>query len=291
MTFPYSLSLYESCLVFSYVQELEARLLHMESLFSQIAPVLEQIGPSANIVASSVATGAVAGAATIVSETPAPPASNLPSFVPKVPSSEPDSNPSLDDDVSESFGQLALDEYGHMRWIGSSSTMSLIQSFRALTTSPLHRVSPMEEDPHAPGPSVNKLYFPAAVFFGKVHALPGPEEVEYPERDLADKLVSDRPSHLALDAEHFQVEAYFARFHFLMPVIDKPSFIRRYENIMDNTHDHVLARNETAFLSLVFAVFACSAHLVDDPRLTTSERHDDGGMGMVYYERYVWLDS
>jgi len=48
----------------------------------------------------------------------------------------------------------------------------------------------MEEDPQAPGPSVNKLYFPAAVFFGKVHALPGPEEVEFPERDLADKLVS-----------------------------------------------------------------------------------------------------
>ncbi|KIK08566.1 hypothetical protein K443DRAFT_672578 [Laccaria amethystina LaAM-08-1] len=252
-----------------YVQELEARLLHMESLFSQIAPVLEQIGPSANVVASSVPTGAV----TIVSETPAPPSSNLPSFVPKVPSSEPDSNPSLDDDFSESFGQLALDEYGHMRWIGSSSTMSLIQSFRALTSSPLHRVSPMEEDPHAPGPSVNKLYFPAAVFFGKIHALPGPEEVEYPERDLADKLV----------------EAYFARFHFLMPVIDKPSFLRRYENIMDNTHDHVLARNETAFLSLVFAVFASAAHLVDDPRLTTSERHDDGGMGMVYYERALIL--
>ena len=48
----------------------------------------------------------------------------------------------------------------------------------------------MEEDPHSPGPSANKLYFPASVYFGKVHALPGPEEVEYPDRDLADKLVS-----------------------------------------------------------------------------------------------------
>lgn len=47
----------------------------------------------------------------------------------------------------------------------------------------------MEEDPLAPGPSVNKLYFPASVFFGKIHALPGPEEVEYPDRDLADQLV------------------------------------------------------------------------------------------------------
>ena len=48
----------------------------------------------------------------------------------------------------------------------------------------------MEEDPQAPGPSVNKLYFPAAVFFGKIRALPGPEEVEFPDRDLADMLVS-----------------------------------------------------------------------------------------------------
>jgi hypothetical protein len=33
----------------SYVQELDARLLHMESLFSQITPVLEQLGPSLNL--------------------------------------------------------------------------------------------------------------------------------------------------------------------------------------------------------------------------------------------------
>ena len=45
-----------------------------------------------------------------------------------------------------------------------------------------------------------------------------------------------------------------------------------------------LARNETAFIALVFAVFACAAQLVDDPRLK-GEKEDDGGMGMVYYER------
>lgn len=173
--------------VISYVQELEARLLHMESLFSQIAPVLEQIGPGANgaaLPSSSTAAGTSGSDNEPASEAtqPSPPA-------PQEPPSEPATPVKAEDDVSESFGQLALDEYGHMRWIGGSSTMSLIQSFRALTSSPLHRISPMEEDPHAPGPSVNKLYFPASVFFGKVRALPGPEEVEYPERDLADKLV------------------------------------------------------------------------------------------------------
>ncbi|KAF8164985.1 fungal-specific transcription factor domain-containing protein [Crassisporium funariophilum] len=251
-----------------YVQELEARLLHMESLFSQIAPALEQhMVPSSNGATHTNAPGS------INPEALAPTAAILRSIAPKAQASEAATSSQSDDEVSELFGQLALDEYGHMRWIGGSSTMSLIQSFRALTSSPLHRISPMEEDPQAPGPSVNKLYFPAAVFFGKVHALPGPEEVEFPERDLANKLV----------------EAYFARFHFLMPVVDKPFFLRKFGNIMDNTHNLDVVRSETAFLSLMFAVFACAANLVEDPRLATSERHDDGGMGMVYYERALIL--
>jgi hypothetical protein len=171
----------------SYVQELEARLLHMESLFAQITPVLEQLGHSIDGVNVAGTSSTLPGPSSTVpiSQTMHPkdssPAGSSPSPVTPI---------KAEDDVSESFGQLALDEHGHMRWIGGSSTMSLIQSFRALTTSPLHRISPMEEDPRAPGPSVNKLYFPASVFFGKVHALPGPEEAEFPDRDLADRLVS-----------------------------------------------------------------------------------------------------
>ena len=52
-------------------------------------------------------------------------------------------------------------------------------------------MSPMEDDPHSPLPSANKLYFPASIYFGNLSVLPGAEEVEYPERDLADKLVRD----------------------------------------------------------------------------------------------------
>jgi len=167
------------------VQELEARLLHMESLFSQIAPALEQhVAP----LSASSSPNQSNPPTSINPEALAP---MLRSIAPKLQTVETLPQIKSEDDVSELFGQLALDEYGHMRWIGGSSTMSLIQSFKALTSSPLHRISPMEEDPQAPGPSVNKLYFPAAVFFGKVHALPGPEEVEFPERDLADKLVSN----------------------------------------------------------------------------------------------------
>lgn len=180
----------------SYVQELEARLLHMENLFQQAAPILEQVGQTNGLDLSAIAPSSATSRPD--GSIPNPLQSVLPKLKDFSRSSSADDSSSADsgtsvkveDDVSESFGQLALDEHGHMHWIGGSSTMSLIQSFRAITSSPLHRVSPMEEDPSAPGPSVNKLYFPASVFFGKVRALPRPEEVEYPDRDLADKLVS-----------------------------------------------------------------------------------------------------
>ncbi|KAF5370087.1 hypothetical protein D9758_001267 [Tetrapyrgos nigripes] len=259
-----------------YVQELEARLLHMESVFTQIAPVLEQTGhtvsglPIPNLTSN--------GNTSLPTDVATPPATMLRSIAPKEGPSSQSSSPSsavkIEDDVSEQFGQLALDEHGHLRWIGGSSTMSLIQSFRSLTTAPTHRISPMEEDPLAPGPNVNKLYFPASVFFGKIHsALPGPEEVEYPERDLADKMVN----------------AYFERFHYLMPVLDKTTFLQQYNHVMNNVTDRHLARTETALISLVFSVFACAANLVQDDRLLVSGRPDEGGMGMVYYERALIL--
>lgn len=75
-----------------------------------------------------------------------------------------------------------------------------------------------------------------------------------------------------------------------MPVIDKPSFLQQYQNIMNNTQNHALIRNETAFISLIFAVFACAANLVQDDRLSMNGRTDEGGMGMVYYERYVRME-
>ena len=172
----------------------------METIFNQVTPILEQLGQSENTIASPPS-----------SQSPAPISPSSAAVIQKVlpqlqemrgitPSTPPESKRTVKFEeeptemVSEAFEQLALDEHGHLRWIGSSSAMSLIQSFRALTASPLNRVSPMEDsDPRSPLPTVNKLYFPASVFFGQVRALPGVEEVEYPSRDLADALVSFPP--------------------------------------------------------------------------------------------------
>ncbi|KAI0356597.1 hypothetical protein OH77DRAFT_1520108 [Trametes cingulata] len=276
-----------------YVQELEARLLHMENLFQQVAPIIEQVSQATGLDLTAISSAVSANQQQPSSSSTPLPTSVAPevlqSMLPRIRegsmlqngdsrstsghSERDEPSVKIEDDVSDAFGQLALDEHGHLHWIGKSSTMTLIQRLRDATTAPVNRVSPMEEDPTAPGPSVNKLYYPASVFFGKVRALPQPEEVEYPERDLADKLV----------------DAYFARFHFLMPVLDKPEFMRRYTYLMDHTNDASFIRNHTAFVASVCAVFAVASRFVDDPRLTKFDNLDDAGMGMVYYERALIL--
>lgn len=169
----------------------------METLFNQVTPILEQLGQSENLSASSSSSHSPAlippSSAAVIQKV-LPQMQEMRGVTPPTP---PESKRTVKFEeeptemFSEAFEQLALDEHGHFRWIGNSSTMSLIQSFRALTASPLHRVSPVEDnDPRSPIQSANKLYFPASVFFGQVRALPGVEEVEYPSRDLADALVS-----------------------------------------------------------------------------------------------------
>jgi hypothetical protein len=76
-----------------------------------------------------------------------------------------------------------------------------------------------------------------------------------------------------------------------MPVIDKPSFHEQYHHLMDNKDNLRFVHSQAGFLSLVFAVFACAAPLVNDSRLTTDDRIDEGGMGMIYYERSVFNDN
>jgi hypothetical protein len=55
---------------------------------------------------------------------------------------------------------------------------------------------------------------------------------------------------------------------------------------MDNKHDPQVVGIDTAFVALTFSVFAVAARFLDDPRLSTGKA-DEGGMGMIYYERCV----
>ncbi|KAG8747234.1 hypothetical protein FRC10_001850 [Ceratobasidium sp. 414] len=184
-----------------YVQELEARLLHMEGLLGNNGIVVD---PSSRTDALSRPSSAAPGsaAAPIVSPTAPPRPQSAAGSAPGSPESDTLSTedelfeasvPRIkkeedEENVADQFGQLALDGHGQLRWIGGSSTMSLIEAFHS-----------MSADPGATPPSASKtprlnvLYFPPSVVPGKLAALPGAEEVEYPERDLADKLASPLP--------------------------------------------------------------------------------------------------
>lgn len=70
----------------------------------------------------------------------------------------------------------------------------------------------------------------------------------------------------------------------MLPVLDKPTFLKQYHLLMDNTHDPNSVGIDTAFVALTFSVFAVAARFLDDPRLSTGKA-DEGGMGMLYYER------
>jgi hypothetical protein len=69
-----------------------------------------------------------------------------------------------------------------------------------------------------------------------------------------------------------------------MPVVDSTAFLSQYRRIMDEKK--ITTPADTGFATVVFAVFACAARFVDDPRLETTEADaGEGGMAFVYYER------
>jgi len=177
-----------------------------------------------------------------------------------------------------------------LRWIGGSSTLSLIEAFRNFSGDTSERdlfsssppdTPPNPKTPTPNPPSTNVLYFPTSLHFGKVRALPGPDEVEFPPLDLGQKLV----------------DAYFDRFHHTLPVLDSLAFKARYKRLIDARESaskngvapEVPSKSDAGFLSVVFAVYAVAARFVNDERLKAeeSEGDDPGGMAMVYYERCV----
>lgn len=88
---------------------------------------------------------------------------------------------------------------------------------------------------------------------------------------------------------HQQVAAYFTHFHHTLPVVDSTAFLSQYRRLMDERR--ISSTSETGFATVVFAVFACAARFVDDPRLiSTGTEQAEGGMAAVYYERYIKVD-
>jgi hypothetical protein len=109
-------------------------------------------------------------------------------------------------------GQMAQDERGNYRWIGSSNTLSLLDSFT-------HNRSPHEPTPPiaATGDPGNNPYFGHVAGSGVVKALPGTDEVSYPAVHRA--------------AEY--VDAFFKEIYPVLPVVCEKDFREEYRDLME----------------------------------------------------------
>ena len=106
---------------------------------------------------------------------------------------------------ADDVGQMAQDERGNYRWMGSSNTLSLLDSF----SQPPQLPSPVHSDGANP-------YFGPIAGAGVVKALPGVEEVEYPLENEA----------------RMMVDSYFEEVHPVLPVVIEQEFRRDFEEVM-----------------------------------------------------------
>ena len=173
----------------SYVQELEARLIQMEGLLTQVGGTTELLAPDATRRLGTV--NASPSASSIVSPAPVSSSRDHAAYLTDPTVRQAPSDP-------DQFGQLAVDANGHLRWIGGSSAMTLVDAFKNISTAAASSGSttPKAGADHCQFLSnqgkhpVANIYFPPNLRPNtKPRALPGPEEVEFPPRDLADKLV------------------------------------------------------------------------------------------------------
>lgn len=109
-------------------------------------------------------------------------------------------------------GQMTQDERGNYRWIGSSNTLSLLDSFS-------HTRSPHEPTPPIPGSieAGHNPYFGHVAGSGVVKALPGVDEVNYPDTVEAAEMV----------------DAFFREVHPVLPVLEEKAFREGYRGLME----------------------------------------------------------
>ena len=135
--------------------------------------------------------------------------------IPKLPPPEMDDEEGEDDVGSErpslEDGQITQDERGNYRWIGSSNTLSLLDSFSG---QPLQ--TPLSDTPHTHTPDRNPYFGPVAGS-GVVKALPGVDEVSYPTHRAAREMV----------------DAFFSDTHPTLPVVVEYEFRQEFDALMD----------------------------------------------------------
>jgi hypothetical protein len=175
-----------------YVQNLEARVQALEGVWGRMVPVLEAFEGGSSVMGNGSAL---------------PP---IPPF--PAPMQEEDGEDDAGSDRhSLEDGQITQDERGNYRWIGSSNTLSLLDSF---SNQPLQ--TPLSSTPNTHTPDRNPYFGPVAGS-GVVKALPGVDEVSYPTHRAAREMV----------------DAFFSDVHPTLPVVLEYEFRQEFDALMD----------------------------------------------------------
>ncbi|ORY26678.1 fungal-specific transcription factor domain-domain-containing protein [Naematelia encephala] len=156
------------------------------------------------------------------------------------------------DSPPEDDGQMTTDERGNYRWIGSSNTISLLDSFSH--RSPAAVDSAKASTSSTPHDSSNP-YFGAVAGAGVVKALPGIDEVSYPGDQAAEEMI----------------DAFFQDVHPCLPVMFEFEFREGYKRLMERRRRGEV-RDFGGFISVVFAVFALGERAIVTRRAWQRER-------------------
>lgn len=131
------------------------------------------------------------------------------------------------------------------RFIGGAPTYMLVDAIGSLQDS-----QAVEASPASNGSSVKQAvdmefpFFTPNKHFRQQDALPRAEHIKYPSSTAADELVA----------------CYFTHIHHTFPILQQQIFLRRYVEAMEQRHAGKPSK-DSAFLSSLFAVFACGATL------------------------------
>ncbi|ORX40691.1 fungal-specific transcription factor domain-domain-containing protein [Kockovaella imperatae] len=284
-----------------YVQNLEARVQALEMTQSRMLPMLdvfEKDHPGLRGGTPSMRAGSIPGP---IPGTATGPHTTTLKLEPGIDlsrmSEDNGGDQDMDDDpdlhessesLSPDGGQITQDDRGNYRWIGSSNTLSLLDSL-AHRSSPQIQTPPLggEKDGKGSGAasaSSSNPYFGPVAGSGVVNALPGVNEVIFPEEKQGAAMI----------------DAFFRDVYPILPVVVEEDFRKEHAAIMERR-----SRGEPekpgGFISVVFAIYALGERVLVTSQAWQRERSkvDDNKIpldddtvlpgeaeaGVIWYER------
>ncbi|KAL5334758.1 fungal-specific transcription factor domain-containing protein [Aspergillus crustosus] len=157
-------------------------------------------------------------------------------------------------------GHMVADSYGRLRYIGGATNNLMVEAVQTL--SPGGTSKPV---PSAENRSVSLPFFVQGQIWPELPYLPQPKDLGRPPQYISDLLIG----------------IYFDQLHYTFPILYKPDFMRRYQQMNAAKRDTPTGRG---FLSVYFAVCACASSLL--PHAPGSSSFP----GIEYYQKALLLN-